>query len=236
MNTAHKGKILTYMVDKADCRFLVAESRFLDRVTPVLKDLPKLEKVLVLGEPGERIPSLDKPVLDYQTVVDNSGKYEKIEVLWSDPFAIIFTSGTTGVSKGVLLPQNFAVQMGEMACVMVEYDDGDCLYNALPLFHGNAQVLSTMPALMSGARMVLGERFSASRFWDEVRLYGCTEFNFIGGIIPILLKSPPKPDDADNPLRAMMGAGVPRASFTNLKSALGSSSLKDMVPRRSERP
>jgi crotonobetaine/carnitine-CoA ligase len=209
INTAHRGDLLTYMVDKADCRFMVVESTFLDRVAPVLKDLPKVEKVLVLGEEREAMPKLEKPVLDYRQVVNNDGRYDEVEVLWSDPFIIMFTSGTTGPSKGSVMPQNYALYMGDIVSDASEYDEKDCLYNALPLFHGNAQVLSTIPALMSGARMVLAERFSASRFWDDIRSYGCTEFNYIGGIIPIIFKADPKPDDADNPLRIMMGGGAP---------------------------
>jgi crotonobetaine/carnitine-CoA ligase len=209
INTAHRGDLLTYMVDKADCRFMVVQSDFLDRVAPVLKDLPKVEKVLVLGEKGEALPKLDKPVLDYRQVVNNSGKYDEVDVLWSDPFIIMFTSGTTGPSKGSVMPQNYALYMGECVIEAAEYDVNDRLYNALPLFHGNAQVLSTMPALMSGARMVLAERFSASKCWEDIKRYGCTEFNYIGGIIPILFKADPKPDDADNPLRVMMGGGAP---------------------------
>ena len=91
---------------------------------------------------------------------------------------------------------------------MADYGPEDCLYNALPLFHGNAQLLSTLPALLSGARMVLAEQFSATQFWDDVRRYGCTEFNYIGSILAILLKAEPRPDDADNPLRVMFGAGA----------------------------
>ena len=56
INTAHRGDLLTYMVDKADCRFMVVQSSFLDRVGPVLKDLPQMEKVLVLGNLGEEAP------------------------------------------------------------------------------------------------------------------------------------------------------------------------------------
>ena len=208
INTAHRGDLLTYMVDKADCRFLVVQSASLDRVEPVLKDLPKVEKVLVLGEEGETMPELDKPVLDYRQVLDNDGSFDEVDVLLSDPFIIMFTSGTTGPSKGSLMPHNYALYMGEKVWEAAQYDEKDKLYNALPLFHGNAQLLSTMPALMSGARMVLSERFSASRFWDDIRHYKCTEFNYIGGILPILLKADPKPDDGDNPLRVMMGAGA----------------------------
>ncbi|UCF93554.1 MAG: AMP-binding protein [Desulfobacterales bacterium] len=221
INTAHKGDLLTYMVDKADCRLIVVESPFLDRVEPVLRDLPKVENVLLLGEPGETLPALDKPNADYRQLVANKGIYKEEEVLWSDPFIIMFTSGTTGPSKGSLMPHNYALYMGECVIESTDYDDKDCLYNALPLFHGNAQLLSTMPALMSGARMVLAERFSASRFWDDIKRYGCTEFNYIGGILPILLKADPKPDDADNPLRVMMGGGAPMDLFDTIEKRFG---------------
>jgi crotonobetaine/carnitine-CoA ligase len=176
---------------------------------------------LVLGEEGEELPQLDKPVLEYRHVVENDGKYSEVEVLWSDPFIIMFTSGTTGPSKGSLMPHNYALHMGEIVCEASEYTDKDCLYNALPLFHGNAQLLSAMPALMSGGRMVLAERFSASRFWDDIKHYGCTEFNYIGGILPILFKADPKPDDADNPLRIMMGGGAPMDLFDAIEKRFG---------------
>lgn len=221
INTAHRGGILTYMIDKADCRFVVVETPFLDRVGPVLKDLPTVEKVLVMSEAGEKLPQLEKPVLDYRQVVDNEGKYKEVEVLWSDPFIIMFTSGTTGPSKGSLMPHNYALYMGELCCAATGYDERDRLYNTLPLFHGNAQLLSTMPALMSGARMVLAERFSASRFWDEVKRHGCTEFNYIGGIIPILFKAEPRPDDADNPLRIFFGGGAPKDLFEAFEKRFG---------------
>lgn len=210
INTAHKGNILTYMIDQADCRFFVVESVYLDRVEPVLKELGKLEKVLVLGKAGEEIPGLDRPVIDYGKAVDNDGKYKGVEVLWSDPFAIMFTSGTTGPSKGVVLPHNFAICAGETASEAAGYNERDCLYNPFPLFHGNAQMPCTMAALVSGARMALEERFSVSRFWEDIKRYGCTESNFVGGIIPLLFKGEPRPDDANNPLRVMLGAGAPK--------------------------
>ena len=221
VNTAHRGELLTYMVDKSDSRALIVESGFMDRVAPVLKDLPKLERLIVLTEAGETLPELEKPVMGYDRLVDNDGVFEPPTVTWADPFVIMFTSGTTGPSKGSLMPQNYALFMGKVCMETAEYTEKDCLYNTLPLFHGNAQLLSTMPALMSGARMVLAERFSASRFWPEVKEYGCTEFNYIGGVLPILLKAEPKPDDADNPLRIMFGGGCPPHLFEEVESRWG---------------
>jgi crotonobetaine/carnitine-CoA ligase len=221
LNTAHRGELLAYMINKPECRLLITESEWLDRIGPILKDVPAVENVLVLGGPGDEVPSLDKPALDYRRVVDNDGVFDAPDVFWSDPFAIIFTSGTTGPSKGSLMPHNYALFMGEVIMESGEYGEADCLYNALPLFHGNAQLLSTMPALMSGARMVLAERFSASRFWPEVKKYGCTEFNYIGGILPILLKAEPSPDDADNPLRVLFGGGCTPDLFEVFEDRFG---------------
>ncbi len=221
INTAHRGDLLTYMIDKADCRMAVVESPFLDRLEPVLKDLPKLEQIMILSASGKKIPSLEKPTLDYRKVTTNDGQFREIEVFWSDPFSIMFTSGTTGPSKGSLMPHNYALDMGETVSQAVGYSEKDCLYNALPLFHGNAQLLSVMPALMSGARMVLAERFSAGCFWEEIKRYHCTEFNYIGGILSFLWKADPRPDDADNPLRIMLGGGAPMDLFDKIEKRFG---------------
>lgn len=221
INTAHKGDLLVHMIDTAQCCLMVVESSYLDRVASVLKDLPGIEKIVVLNDDESIAPHLNKKTFDYHTEIDNDGVFKKTDVLLSDPFAIIFTSGTTGPSKGSLMPQNYALFMGKVCMECCEYTEDDCLYNTLPLFHGNAQFLSTMPALMSGAKMVISPRFSASRFWPDVKKYDCTEFNYIGGILPILLKADPKPDDADNPLRIMFGGGCPPDLFDEVENRFG---------------
>jgi len=213
INTAHKGDLLIYFLDFSDSSLLVLDRQYLDQVEPILNRTRKINNLVVFDPSGEGMPKLDRPVVDWARMVDNNGRFERCDVLWSDPFGILFTSGTTGPSKGALMPQNYALFMGESVIQSVAYTEEDCLYNALPLFHGNAQVLSFMPALMSGARTVLAERFSASKFWDDVRHYGCTEFNYIGSIVPILFKADPKPDDADNPIKKMFGAAAPKDLF-----------------------
>lgn len=206
LNTAHKGDILAYMIDHADCRMIVTENLYIPELSFCLSRTTMLEKVIVMDD---SVTDISLPTTTYKMLTVNDGEFAAADVGWSDPLAILFTSGTTGLSKGVVIPQNYSVYMAELICQSAGYTEADCLYNALPLFHGNAQFLSTMPALYSGARMVLVPRFSASGFWDDVRRYGCTAFNYIGGIIPILLKAEEQPDDGCNPLRMMMGGGCP---------------------------
>jgi carnitine-CoA ligase len=221
LNTAHKGDILTYMVDKSDSRLLVADAKYLDRIERVLPKIPKVEAIVVFDRGETAIPKLDRPITQWPSFIDNDGKYQPADVRWSDPFMILFTSGTTGPSKGSLMPHNYGIYMAEVICEIAGYSEEDCLYNALPLFHGNAQLLSAMPAIMSGARTVLKEKFSASQFWPDVKRYNCTEFNYIGGILPILYKADPKPDDADNPIRVMVGGGAPMDLFDAFEKRFG---------------
>jgi crotonobetaine/carnitine-CoA ligase len=108
-----------------------------------------------------------------------------------------------------------------MMCDAAEITENDCFYNPLPLFHSSGQHMSTTAALMAGARMVLVEKFSVSKFWEDVWRYRCTEFTYIGSILGMLFSSEPRPDDADNPLRVLMGAGAPKAIFEAFEERFG---------------
>lgn len=212
INTAHRGALLRYMIDQSDCSAIVVEASFAAQVGEVARDLPKLRTAVVLGgEPGRR--PWPQPSVDFETCASAPAIEAAPHVGASDPMAIIYTSGTTGPSKGVVLPQQYALRQAAIIARACGYAPADCLYNALPLFHGNAQFLSTMPALLSGARMVLAKRFSASAFWADIRRYRCTEFNYIGGILPILMKAAPSPGDGASGLRIMQGAGAPKDLF-----------------------
>jgi crotonobetaine/carnitine-CoA ligase len=129
----------------------------------------------------------------------------RVELDGDDIISLIYTSGTTGDPKGVMQTHRNFVLTGEAYIDWMRMERGDRIYACLPLFHINSQAYSTMAAIAARGALVLSPRFSARRFWPEVRRHRVTVFNFIGAMAMILTKSEPSPEDADNDVRIAYG-------------------------------
>src|SRR5207253_4710478 len=125
--------------------------------------------------------------------------------------AILYTSGTTGPPKGVMLSHHAYLSSARyFAEEMVGATADDVLYTTLPLFHINAQAHTVLPAIELNATFALGARFSASGFWEDVRRQGATIFNSLAAMIPILCKQPPSERDRDHRARLTACAATPK--------------------------
>lgn len=127
----------------------------------------------------------------------------------TDVAVMIPTSGTTGRSKLVMQTHLAYVMAGEGFPHWMGITADDRLMTSLPLFHINAPAYSTLGSVAARAGLVLLEGFSASRFLDDARRFGATEFNGIGAMLEILMRQPERPDDADTPLRLCYSAPSP---------------------------
>jgi crotonobetaine/carnitine-CoA ligase len=157
---------------------LVAQAGIGERI-PVLLDAGELAAAAP-GDAGAGLPDVARP---------------------DDVAVLIPTSGTTGRSKLVMQTHRAYAMAGEGFGFWMELTAQDRLMTSLPLFHINAPAYSVMGSLACGAGLVLLPRFSASGFLDAARRHGATEFNAIGAMLEILMRQPPRPDDADTPLR-----------------------------------
>ncbi len=134
------------------------------------------------------------------------GSFERPPLEAGDPISFIFTSGTTGYPKAVQQTHGGYVLTGQAYPWWLRLERGDRIYACLPLFHVNAQAYSTMGTIGVRGSLILVERFSAGRFWDDVRSYRANAFNFVGAVIAVLLKAEPSPRERDHELRVMYGA------------------------------
>ena len=222
INTAYKGDLLKHIINNSDSRLLVIDSSFLDRLLIIKDDLPKLERIICFGEVDKEISkSLPVPVSPIEDFFEYSSDPVEVDISPADPAAIIYTSGTTGLSKGAVCPHNYYVHTGRLVARLRDANSRDILYTFLPLFHINAQLMTTLAAQVSDAQMVLSERFSASTFWDDIRKYGATQFNYLGAVMTILAKQEPREDDADNPVRIAFGAACPTDVMEHLEKRFG---------------
>lgn len=119
----------------------------------------------------------------------------------------IFTSGTTGLPKATQCSHRRYVSGGIAEGIFLGLDQSDRVYVVLPMFHIAALSLIAAALSVSGA-IFIRPRFSATSFWDDVREHRLTGFQYLGEIVRYLLAQPPKPDDREHTIRAMMGAGL----------------------------
>jgi len=134
----------------------------------------------------------------FEAAADGRGPANLVE---EDVAVMIPTSGTTGRSKLVMQTHRAYVMAGEGFPWWLRLTADDRLLTALPLFHINAPAYSILGSVAARASVVLLPAFSARGFWDAARRYRATEFNAIGAMVEILMRQPPRDDDADNPVR-----------------------------------
>lgn len=215
VNTDHKGEFLRYNIDNCDAKVMVVHGAYLDRVKLIQQNIPKLQKLVVIGDyAAER---LEFAITPFNELLNSPANKPEVEVNEYDTGAIIYTSGTTGSSKGVMLSQGTEMNCARECVRYRELTADDIVHSCLPLFHGNAQGLSVLPCLIADASMVLGERFSVTSFWDEIRRYKVTQFNFIGVMLSYIYMQPPKSDDTDNPVKVAFGGPIPKDIYWEFK-------------------
>jgi len=121
---------------------------------------------------------------------------------------LLFTSGTTGVPKGVLLTHRQVMATSRNVGLSHELGEQDVCFCFLPLFHINAQVIGLITTLTTGGRMVLEDKFSASRFWVTVAEQRVTWVSAVPTVIAILIKSAGQPIGSHRP-RFFRSASAP---------------------------
>ncbi len=212
VNTAFRGTALAHVLNLSAAAVLVLDASLVDAVAAVAGDVHSVRTLLVRGDPAAAVAHFPQWMVRPFGAVEEHGRPPlPTRGVPADPALVLFTSGTTGRSKGCVLSHRFAVRQAELLVQYFGVHADDVLYCPFPLFHLDASVLTVVPALVLGATAAIGARFTASGFWAEVRDFGATVFDFMGATLTILHKQPPRADDRDNRLR--LGWGVPLPEF-----------------------
>jgi crotonobetaine/carnitine-CoA ligase len=220
IHDAARGPGISHILNTTGAKVLIVEDTFVDHVQPYLAECPSVEHVVVVGDqPAPTNGGV--PVHDFVDLLTHPGSVETIDVPPHHPASILFTGGTTGPPKGVVLPHNHNINLGTSTAEVAGYDENDVLLSVFPLFHANAKYMTTIAAMVVGAKAIINRRFSASRFWEQCRTERVTAFNGMGEMLRILMKQPERPDDAENPVRVVIGAAAPRELVEDFENRFG---------------
>jgi len=209
INVALRGDGLAYVLDHSEAKALVIGADLLESFIPLKAGRAGLRHLIVDSSEAPAGQPVPPDAISVDQLAAGSAERPSARAELNAAAILLYTSGTTGLPKAVVLRHGSFDFSGLAVFAQLGYRPGDTLYTCLPLFHANALFLTVMQGLNSGFRVALGRRFSARRFWDEVRRYGATTFNALGAMIPILLKQPVRPDDGENPVRLVFSAATP---------------------------
>ncbi|HXG65809.1 MAG TPA: AMP-binding protein, partial [Blastocatellia bacterium] len=202
INTAYKGELLAHLVNNSDAEILVIDEQYLEALLGIADRLSGLKTVLIYSTGGAEPKGVSGfQVFRLDRLYEAAGDKPYTEVRHTDPVMILYTGGTTGLSKGVVMTNHFYYFYARLVAHSIGYTEEDVSYTCMPLFHINAQIGSIVSALYAGAQVALYQRFSAATFWEEIRFSGATVFLGMGAVGNILMKNPPAPTDADNRVR-----------------------------------
>ncbi len=203
IHDAARGPGIAYILETTGARALIVDDEHVEYAAPYIAGIETLERVIVVGD----APELAKPASDFGELLAHAPA-AFAELAPHEPASILFTGGTTGPPKGVVLSHNHNLNVARGAVERFDYTEDDVLYSVFPLFHANAKYMSVLTAMVVGASLVIDRRFSASRFWEICRTHGITAFNGQGEMLRILLKQEQSEADTSNTVRMVIGAAA----------------------------
>lgn len=201
VNTDYRGAWLAGTISDSDPALIVTDEDYAERLHSVETALPVCVHGHFSAAPAHwfSLAELARPADGFQA--------ENLD--YGDTASIMWTSGTTGKSKGVMQSHNAWIRSALSATDMGKMRAGDVSYNCLPLYNSAAWVTSVYPALVTGTSCAIDPAFSASIFWDRVRYYGATHVFTLGAMHMFLWAAPAADNDADNAIRSAQMVPMP---------------------------
>lgn len=219
INPQYRGALLRYLLEDSAATVVICDATYAAQIAEVSDNLPSLKLVIVAGDGANVARQLSLACVRYEEV---DGISEPAVSADAPERVILYTSGTTGPSKGVIHTQKSSLALARYNAQVLEYTHSDRLLNFFPLYHQNARYTGVIPALCVGASIRIERRFSSSAFWRICDTDGTTAFNYLGSILRLILNvTPPERVPGTHTLKKAFGAGAAPALWTHYEKNLG---------------
>lgn len=210
ISDAYKGSFLIHPIMLAKARVLITNAELAQRLAEVEADLSSVERIVIVDHPAGSatdVPTFGRiKVSRFEDLFTADASNPGGVVTPGDTAAVLMTSGTTGPSKGVVMPHSQFYFFAEEDVQLTRLRQDDVYMTGFPLFHGNAQFLTVYPCLIAGAHVVLYPRFSASDWAGRARRSGATVTNLLGVTMSFILAQPASENDKAHKVRCIYAA------------------------------
>ncbi|QCR31873.1 AMP-binding protein [Lysinibacillus sp. SGAir0095] len=194
---------MNYILNHSESVLLITEEEHVEKFQGMIDELPTIQHIILT-----RFQNESSNLLNFHHLIENAStatsRFPKVSA--DDVVGMLYTSGTTSKPKGVQVTNANYLFTGELMSKSIGVTEDDRMFIVLPLFHGNAQYYSTMPALVVGGSLALTEKFSASRYFKQAKSLGGTVGSLFAAPIRMILAKDYDAEDLDNPIRLVMFA------------------------------
>jgi fatty-acyl-CoA synthase len=210
VNTFSRDASLAHALETTGAKLLLLGEECIDNVN-TLPATATCPPTLLIPDTGHNTSAQNVIDISNQLAAcssENPPRELRDGVVGSTPLFYVFTSGTTGMPKAAIISHARWMGVGDGWNGLLEVTSQDVFYCILPLFHGAAGMSLVSNAVAAGASIVLRRRFSATKFWHDVRQHNITITQYIGEVCRYLLSQPATDHDQQHSLRCMTGAGL----------------------------
>lgn len=214
INTAYVMDFLQYIIESSDSKIIIIAEEYLERLANIQDRIPKIEKVIVWTrdkkDDFESSGYNKTEAVSWNKFLSDGSEVEpSVEVTHLDHARLMYTSGTTGKSKGVVRPCAADYSSAQNYSSIMDLTNDDTVFTCLPLFHSNAMVMGVYPAMISGCKVVVEEKYSASKFWKWMKDFEITKFNLVGVMSYFMWNAPVVPEEKGHKVKLVLGSPAP---------------------------
>jgi len=187
INTAYRGEFLRHQISDAGARLAICDHGYLERFVQIAGQLPDLSLILVRGQ--DEVPPCP---ITIERLDDYRGTDDTPLPIVADPAdlcALLYTSGTTGPSKGCMISHNYMCAIARINQAYTWQEEGETLWTPLPIFHA-AALGQAMAAMSRGLRIAIASQFSVSSFWDDLEAANASSALLMATIFPLIAHAP----------------------------------------------
>ena len=218
LNTNLTGASLAHCIEVVEPTHVIVAAELASRFESAVPHLRACPRTWLHGEQAAA-PRLETAHARIEPEIDRHsgaplGEEERRPVTLADRALCIYTSGTTGLPKAANVSHDRVMRWSYWFAGMMGTVASDRIYDCLPMYHSIGGVVATGSLLVSGGSVAIAEKFSATRFWDDVRRFDCSLFQYIGELCRYLLSAPPRAEERQHRLRLCCGNGL-RADIWN---------------------